>query len=197
MSTQQPACHRTDNPAFIDPYNSTREQLDAAKVLCASCPMLVDCARQALRSGSIINARDLSTVETEPAVDVLQAGVLCDGTPRALIALQRAAGVSHTAPEAPAPETLPLRTAPARCRACHEPMIRWNRHEEQPEGMVMHYARGFCTNCRSEYRRWRREHGVEKAQRGLRRPVDRHRHSAPSRKRGAPTVQPALFDLPA
>lgn len=197
MTPQQPACHRTSNPAFIDPYTSTSDQVAAAKEVCTSCPILADCARLALSAGSIINARDLSTVETEPAVDVIQAGVLCDGSPGALIALQRAAGVTTAAPKTSIPDTLPLRTAPTRCRSCNEPMIRWNRHEQQPEGMVMHYARGFCTHCRAEYRRWRREHGVESAQRGLRKPVDRHRHSAPSRKRGAPTVQPPLFEISA
>lgn len=192
----RPACHRTTNPAFIDPYHASEQQIQAAKTLCHSCPMLVECARQALKAGSIINARDLATVEEEPAVDVLQAGVLCNGSPEALIALHRVAGVPYTAPESQ-DETLPLKAAPPHCKACGWPMIRWNRYEEQPDGMVMHYARGFCTNCRAEYQRWRHEHGMESAQQGLRRPIDRHRHSAPPRKRGAPTVQPPLFDLPA
>lgn len=65
-----------------------------------------------------------------------------------------------------------------------------------PEGYVMHYARGFCTGCRTAYRKWKQENQVPSAARGIRKEIDRKRHSAPARHDRVVQVQFSLFDLP-
>lgn len=159
--------------------------------MCEHCPLLKQCATEAITAGTSLNSLDRS-----PANGVIQAGVICHGDLDTAYRLAQIAEVDVPAylVEKTHRDNIGARR-PDRCRNCDLPMIKWNRHEEQPEGYQMHYARGFCTACRSAYAQWKKEHPTE--QRGLRKPIDRKRHSAPPRKRGAVTVQPTLFEIPA
>lgn len=181
----QAPCHKTKNPAFINPSASTPQAMRAAKKMCEHCPLLKECARAALTSGTSL---DGSTIA--PANDVFQAGVHCTGDYQTAVRLSLICGDPIPAGiEEPTTRTRPK--PPSNCVHCHRPMVQWNRFEEQPEGYVMHYAKGFCQKCRAAYQSAyppRRHH-----QRGLRKEIDRKRHSAPPRKRGALAVQQSLF----
>lgn len=187
----KPACTNTKNRAFINPAKAPHNSIEAALKMCHACPLLKHCASQALTSGT-----SLSEDCRAPAADVIQAGVICHGDLDTAYKLAAVAQVDVPAylVERTRRDNIGARR-PDRCRNCNRPMIKWNRHEEQPEGYQMHYARGFCTACRSAYVQWKKEHPTE--QRGLRKPIDRKRHSAPPRKRGAVTIQPTLFEIPA
>ena len=137
-----PPCHR--NPTFTNPVEGTPEY-EAAVELCAGCPYRKECARDALAAGDSIDGH-----VTRPAMGVLQAGVLCNGNPRTIMALARIAGI----PEDDWPtisDTTPRNAPPPYCRNCHAVMVGWTRGAIPP-GRVMHHGRGLCTNCRAVYR---------------------------------------------
>lgn len=187
--TTRPACHRTTNPAFIHPAAATQQQQQQAIATCQTCPILQDCARKALHAGAGYDYQAEVDDNITPAVGVIQAGVICYDDDETLLALYATAGLT------PPPDLLiaPTRaTAPDHCINCGRPMVRWNRHETQPEGYVMHYAHGHCTGCRSALKRWKAENNIRPARRS-RVQTDRTRHSAPPRKTGEVTVQLALF----
>lgn len=178
------ACNKSTNRAFIAPFTSTPEDKRQAIALCESCPMRKACAKDALTAGTA-----LSQGGPTPANDVIQAGVVCCGDDDTAWKLSRIAGVPPTVPE-------PTKAhRPDRCRHCHREMVKWNRYTTQPAGTVKHYARGFCEHCRKPYAEWKKSAGVSSAHRGLRKPVDRKRHSAPPKKSGVLTVQPTLFEI--
>lgn len=183
----RPACLKTTNRAFDNPTTSPGFSIRAAVKLCQCCPIIRECATRALTAGT-----SLSEDFRAPANDVIQAGIICRGDQDTAFRLAAVAGV-------PVPSFLieeRRRARPGdRCRSCGEPMVKWNRNEQQPEGYVKHHARGFCTNCRKAYKAWKDENNVPSVQRGLRKPIDRHRHVAPSRKKGAPVVQLPLFEV--
>lgn len=185
----RPACHKTKNRAFFSPQSAPQNAVRAAIKTCKACPIRKKCAAEALTAGT-----SLSEDHRAPASDVIQAGVICRGDWETATALATIAGV-------PIPDFLVEKRRrnnygahrPDHCRSCEQPMVKWNRNEQQPEGFVVHYARGFCQNCRSAYRDFMKEHPEER--RGLRKPIDRKNHTAPPKKAGVVVVQPSLFDL--
>ena len=180
----QAACHKTRNTAFINPTSASPNAIAAALKMCEHCPIKKQCAQDALTAGSSLN--DGATV---PASDVIQGGVVCYGDYETTIKLSQVAGHAINLGG-----TEHRNQAPDRCRNCHEPMVQWHR-AITPEGYVKHYARGFCTRCRGAYSRWKKENNITSAHRGLRKPIDRKRHSAPPKKNRVVTVQTALFEV--
>ena len=146
--SHRPPCHASKNPAFLDPWNAPKRSIAAAVHMCREeCHRLRECALEALEAGTALEGEEGTT----PARDVLQAGVICDGTVRTVRALAPLAGVS--AHKVWRPSTRRRRRVPPKeCLACQRPMSPWTRGE-LPEGHVMHYARGFCVQCREPYKR--------------------------------------------
>lgn len=181
-----PACFKSTNRAFYNPDSATPLAVSEAIRLCEKCPILKDCAVKALTAGT-----SLCEDYHAPANGVIQAGIVCGGDIDTAFRLAAIAGV-------PVPDVLVAQNRRSRpgdtCRSCLKPMVRWNRYDEQPQGYVMHYARGFCTNCRKPYEKWVKENNMKSLHRGLRKQVDRKRHIAPPRKSGTPTVQLNLFE---
>lgn len=162
-------CTGNRNRAFIDAEHAADYSISAAVKVCQSCPILRQCAADALHSGSTLDSS-----YTRPASAVVQAGVVCRGDGDTARALAEIAGV-----EVPRYRTKKRRTAPPRqCTNCHRPMVPWTR-EDVPEGYVMHRGRGICTKCRAAYqedmeRRGRLRHGLHKQiDRGRRHAVNR------------------------
>ena len=179
-----PVCLRTKNTAFINPAHATAEELEAAQFMCDACPLRSDCAREALQAGDTTDQGHRA-----PASGVFQAGVRCHGDYETAVKLALVAGVQ-------VPEHLvESRTrvqAPDRCRECGKRMVRWHRGIT-PDGYVMHFARGFCCECRGAYRKWQAENPSRRRRVGS---IDRSRRSAPSRVNRVVDVQLSLFDTP-
>lgn len=180
----QAACHKTKNTAFINPNAANPAAVRAAITMCEQCPIRRECAQNALTSGSGLNDSG-----TAPASDVIQAGVVCYGDFETMMRLSQIAERE----EVPTAVREHRAQAPDRCRNCHQPMVKWHR-AITPEGYVKHYARGFCTECRSAYTAWKRENNVRSAHRGLRKHIDRKRHSAPPKRNTVLAVQMPLFE---
>lgn len=139
-------CKLSKNIAFIDPGKAKRWSLNAAVKTCEQCPVLQQCALNALHAGGSVDGS-----MTRPATDVLQAGVICRGDARTARALAKIAGVD-TPPKYRNEKRRNF--APDHCVNCRTPMVGWTRHpEEIPKGHVMAYARGHCVNCRTAYKK--------------------------------------------
>lgn len=128
---------------FTAPVYGTPET-KAAQELCKRCPLLKDCARQALTAGSTTDRH-----VQRPASGVIQAGVFCTGDMQTALALAKIAGCDP--PEIF--DSTPRNAPPAFCKGCKKIMVKWQRSPNLKPGEVMHYARGFCTNCRVDYAR--------------------------------------------
>lgn len=175
-------CHKTKNQAFTDPSNAPERSRRAAIKMCEACPLRQQCAQDALTAGD-------SPVDgyTLPAADVIQAGVHCRGDLDTAWQLASIAGV-------PMPAYWDLQPrrhyAPDRCVECARPMTRWTR-DKVPEGYVMMHARGFCTNCRTAYRK-----KYPPTPRHLRKPINRRNKTAPPARRDREaTIQLPLIPL--
>lgn len=159
-------CRNTHNRAFIDLSGTHDHARAAAKKICAGCPVLKECAAAALEAGDTLDGVPM------PAGDVIAAGVECRGDRATAAALAVVAGVP-----VPVVAAAPTRfEVPDRCRACERPLVRWRRDGKAPPGRVVHYARGYCKECRGAYNAFLEEHG--RAVTGLRKSTDRGRHSA-------------------
>lgn len=173
-------CKNSKNRAFIDPHRSSKFTIKAAEKICSHCPLLKECAAQALRGGSVLDER-----YTGPADGVFQAGIICHGDEGTAIRLAEIAGITH----------LPVGAEPKRrqpdsvCISCGSKMVKWTR-QAIPEGYVRHYARGYCERCRVEYRA-----ATAGSRKRMTKPIDRNRHHAVNRRahEGVATVQLALF----
>lgn len=177
-------CTYQDRELFTNPVGRNAPSTHLAIQICETCPIIRECAKLALTSGSSI---DFSN--THPAVGVIQAGVYCDGSPRAAVELGARAGEP-----APTVEVAPRAKVGDRCRSCGTPMVRWTR-DRVPEGYAMHRGRGFCTGCRQEYNaELERARAAGEVQEGLRKPIDRKRHSAPPRRDREVAIQFVLFE---
>lgn len=134
---------------FIDPESATDKQREEAIALCNRCPVLRECARAALQSGTT-----LDTAFKNPATQVIQAGVVCDGSTDSEKELARRAGIPVEKIARSSVRHKP-KVEGAPCRGCGRTLWRWTREPgEIPEGYVMHYARGYCVKCRTLYTRW-------------------------------------------
>lgn len=125
------------------PEGASPSQIERAKAVCVTCPLIRECARQALYAGT-----DLRQEAPAPAVDVIMGGVLCDGSDEALEALEAAAGMQGIYKG----RKRALVAFGTPCRNCGTPMVRWSRYQPPiPEGFAMHRGRGLCENCRAVY----------------------------------------------
>lgn len=159
-------CRNTHNRAFIDLSGAHDHARAAAKKICAGCPVVKECAAAALEAGDTLDGVPM------PAGDVIAAGVECRGDRATAAALAVIAGLPM-----PMVATAPTRfKVPERCLACARPLVRWQRGGQAPPGSVMHYARGYCKECRGAYNAYLEKHG--RAVIGLRKSTDRGRHSA-------------------
>ena len=179
-------CSYKHRELFTKPTGRDTPATERAIQMCESCPALKQCAEMALVGGSSIDMHN-----ERPATGVIQAGVYCDGSDRATWELMAAAGrVERTLNVGGGlrPKALD------RCRSCDKPMVRWTR-DRVPEGYVMHRGRGFCTNCRKAYdRELARARAAGETRMGLRKQIDRKRHSAPPRRDREVVIQFALFE---
>lgn len=135
-------CHRQTR-IFTNPVLGSPD-IEEAKKICAECPLIKQCAEQALHSGSSLDGH-----YTRPANGVIQAGVYCTGDHWTANQLATIAGVQIPQYH----DHIERNTPNATCRHCGKPMGSWTRHPESlMPGQVMHYARGYCTNCRVPYK---------------------------------------------
>lgn len=179
-------CTYQDRELFTNPAERDAPSTLRAIQICETCPIITQCAKQALTAGSSIDF-----TATHPAVGVIQAGVYCDGTQRAAMELGARAGELP-----PAVEVEPRARVGDRCKHCGMPMVRWTR-DRVPEGYVMHRGRNYCTQpeCRKAYNReLARARANGEARTGLRKQIDRKRHSAPPRRDREVAIQFTLFE---
>lgn len=114
-----------------------------AKQLCTTCPALKQCALAALHGGDSLDGG-----YTRPATGVVQAGIYCRGDDYTAELLAAIAGV-----DIPDYHDHDERVNYDECRSCQAPMLKWQpTGQPVPNGWVVHYARGYCTNCRSSYK---------------------------------------------
>ena len=106
--------------------------------------MIETCAKQALGAGDTLDGE-----YTAPASGVIQAGVLLDGTERAVRTLAEIAGV---APHASARK--PRAHTPSTCRDCGRTMVARDKSRLVSEQPLTHAAQGYCRIC---YARRQRE----------------------------------------
>lgn len=144
-----PPCQGTKNRAFIDPGNSDQFKIDAAIKICSQCPMIQACALAALTAGNLPDG------SRSIADEVIMAGVVCRGDQDTTDRLRAVAGLPDR-PQAPRARIVPPRAyvqARQPCKACSRPLWKFTRdRSEIPAGYVIHYARGWCTECRSAYK---------------------------------------------
>ena len=179
------ACSYKDRELFTRLTGRDTPATKRAIQMCEGCPALKQCAEMALVGGSSIDM-----TREHPAEGVIQAGVYCDGTDRATWELMERAGRNELVQIGGGARP----KAADRCRSCHKPMVRWTR-DRVPEGYVMHRGRGFCTNCRKAYdRELARARAAGEVREGLRKQIDRKRHTAPPRRDREVTIQFALFE---
>lgn len=114
----------------------------AAMEMCATCPLRKQCAKEALTAGATTDKH-----VQRPASDVIQAGVFCTGDHRTARELAVIAGCEMPKIYDSTPRYAP----PAYCKHCKKIMVKWQRNPDLKPGEVMHYARGYCTNCRGAY----------------------------------------------
>lgn len=177
-------CTYTDRELFTNPAERDAPSTIRAIRICETCPIIRQCAKQALTAGSSIDF-----TATHPAIGVIQAGVYCDGTQRAAMELGARAGELP-----PTVEVKPRARVGDRCKNCGTPMVRWTR-DRVPDGYAMHRGRGFCTNCRKAYNaELARARANGEVREGLRKQIDRKRHSAPPRRDREVAIQFSLFE---
>lgn len=163
-------CGRTRNRAFIDPDNVPRRSIAAAIRMCEQCPMRKECARLALQAGSML------TEEKLPADGVIMAGVVTRGE-ITVRQLEMIAGIAAPVYEGRAQKRGNVTGKP--CLNCGRTLHSWTRvPEDMPPGMVMHYSRQFCVNCRTALSAYLRSlpEDERRVRRGLMKPIDRKRH---------------------
>ncbi|MBV7292355.1 WhiB family transcriptional regulator [Corynebacterium sp. TAE3-ERU16] len=136
---RRPPCTR--KRAYTDPEHDPQATREAIRT-CHTCPLLKDCARQALHGGDSLDGH-----YTRPATGVIQAGIHCSGDDATAEALARIAGVERPTYRDRIPRPVP----PPSCRRCHTPMVPWSRKTLPPPGHVMHHGRGYCQRCRGAH----------------------------------------------
>lgn len=180
----RPPC--TNHRVFIQPTPGHPDTL-AAQEMCTHCPLRQQCATDGLTSGESIDG-----THVRPAHGVIIAGVVCHGDMETAYALATIANTllpTYDMGEDEKPRTK-RRRIDDECVNCHKPMVKWTRRAV-PDGYVMHHARGYCTECRAEYRA---AYPPTARPRSLRKHIDRKRHSAPpARKNEVQAVQMGLF----
>lgn len=132
--------------------------------------MRQECARSALQAGSML------TGEALPANGVIMAGVVTRGK-QTVQALEVIAGTTAPCYTGRAKRRGNVTGKP--CLNCGRTLHSWTRvPEEIPAGMVMHYSRQFCVDCRTALSKYLDSLPEEerRVRRGLLKEVDRKRH---------------------
>lgn len=127
----------------------TNEFVDMiATYLCEQCPLLKQCAHNALHAGDTIDHG-----YTNSATGVIQAGIYCTGDTRTDKELAATAGVPT-----PNREPHPRYTPPTHCRGCNRPMVTRPKGQRLTPDMVTHTAHGYCRVCDARRRKTHRAH---------------------------------------
>lgn len=132
--------------------------------------MRQECARVALQAGSILTGEKL------PADGVIMAGVVTRGK-STVHELEMIAGIAAPDYEGRAKKLGNVTGKP--CLNCGRILHSWTRvPEDMPPGMVMHYSRQFCVNCRTALSAYLRSlpEDERRVRRGLMKEIDRKRH---------------------
>lgn len=137
----KPPC--TGHPVFISPQNHTPEQILDAVEMCQHCPLITDCATQALTGGTTINHQ-----HTLPTSGVIQAGVVCNGDQPTAIVL---ASIAHK--PIPLMHAQPKPPPPRRCKGCGEIMGTRDRRKSTAGAPPTHSSGGYCRRCDAKRRR--------------------------------------------
>lgn len=183
----QALCINTNLQGFINPTDNDSPRNRAAIEVCKNCPVIKECAKLALTAGTT-----LKPGLSGPAQGVIQAGIVCRGDLSTAFLLAKIAETDI--PDYGALENTRRGSAPPECHHCEKPMTKWTRnHEEIPEGYVMHYARGFCVQCRAAYRAYRAESNKNKPT--LSKEINRNQPAAPRPPKPAINDQLQLFNL--
>lgn len=123
--------------------NSTRHWL--AQLACDHCPLLRQCAHQALTAGNTID-RNVRV----PANGVVQAGVMCKGDARTIDELRT---IAHTCDVIPLRWARPKPPPPPHCLGCGRPMVTRPKGKSLDASLLTHAAHGYCRICDAEHRR--------------------------------------------
>ncbi len=132
--------------------------------------MRQECARVALQAGSMLTGEKL------PADGVIMAGVVTRGK-STVAELEMIAGIAAPVYEGRAQRQGNVTGKP--CLNCGRTLHGWTRTPEDiPPGMVMHYSRQFCVDCRTALQAYLDSLPEEerRARRGLMKEIDRKRH---------------------
>ena len=132
--------------------------------------MRKECARVALEAGSMLTGEKL------PADGVIMAGVVTHGK-STVHELEMIAGIAAPVYEGRARKQGNVIGKP--CLNCGRTLHGWTRTPEDiPPGMVMHYSRQFCVDCRTALQAYLDSLPEEerRVRRGLMKVVDRKRH---------------------
>ena len=194
----RPPC--LNHQIFTNPQPFHPDTFDAMD-MCELCPMRRKCALDALTAGD-----SLDKAHKRPAMDVIQAGVMCDGDQRTADELAAIAGVP-----APVVDTEERFIPPSHCLGCKKPMIARIKGIPLDVGTLTHAAHGYCRICDAKRRRakgwesaqpkhtsifsWKETHAISRtnrAGRGRARPVDNRPPGHPKRTKPQ-GVQGSLF----
>lgn len=132
--------------------------------------MRQECARVALQAGSMLTGEKL------PADGVIMAGVVTRGK-STVHELELIAGIAAPVYEGRARKQSNVIGKP--CLNCGRTLHGWTRTPEDiPPGMVMHYSRQFCVDCRTALKAYLDSLPEEerRVRRGLMKEIDRKRH---------------------
>lgn len=162
---------------FTNPQPFHPDTFDAMD-MCEVCPLRRKCALDALTAGD-----SLDKAHKRPAMDVIQAGVMCDGDQRTADELAAIAGVP-----APVVDTEERFIPPTHCVGCKKPMVARIKGIPLDASTLTHAAHGYCRICDARRRRakdwesqqpkntsiftWKEKHDV---------PTKRHSRTSPSR----------------
>ena len=132
--------------------------------------MRKECARVALEAGSMLTGEKL------PADGVIMAGVVARGE-STVRQLEMIAGIAAPVYTGRAQRRGNVTGKP--CLNCGRTLHSWTRTPEDiPHGMVMHYSRQFCVDCRTALQAYLDSLPEEerRVRRGLMKEIDRKRH---------------------
>lgn len=167
----KPPCINTHNRAFTAPEHASAQAIAAAIKICGWCPIRLECAKEALTSGTELLGRE------RPASGVIVAGIVAKGNEETARQLADIAGVEYVELKKFAFHR--RKAHGEECLGCGATLHKWTREPESiPPGWKMHHGRGYCVECRTAYSR-EQERAQKREQDSLYRwlkPIDRKRH---------------------
>lgn len=129
--------------AYTDPDHRDAHQAIAA---CHHCPLIRQCAADALRAGDSLDGSLRA-----PATGVIAAGVICTGDPHTA---QQLAAIAHVDPPKPRARR-PRMRRPDNCLGCgrHMTVRQYGADVHLTPDIVTHCAHGYCRDCDKQRRR--------------------------------------------